>query len=170
MEQSKRIKAHQLATELGASIYGFINYQDRNKENVMALGVLGLSIGEQLTKLAGMECKAATGNSGALSFGLVMDAQENAMVSLMLNNLRRKAEGLVGVKTDNQMLLDLTINQFEKFESKIAMVTTKTDKELLIYGIMGTLAWVLLNWDSREEHIADAASFTLPSMKEGFLG
>jgi hypothetical protein len=157
----QEIKAAYVAAQnLKVSADDFLNYQDKDKENTFALGVLALSLGEKLTTLAGMECKPATGNSGALEFVPIMSKEESALVYLLLNNYRKKDQSLKVIRNNNN-LTQVIKSSFEKFWSLPSVNPFEQEQEL--YNLMGTIAFALLYWNSAIAVIDEAATKCLPS-------
>lgn len=164
MKQDEIKAAYLAAQNILVQAEDFINYQEKNKENTMALGVLALSIGEKLTKLAGMECTPATGENLALKFVPTMDAQESAMIALLLENYRAKK---IDVAVCNSNLMHTVQIAAKGLEGEILWMDA-FDQELELYNLMGTIAFALLNWDSRTKQIDNAAKHCLPSTNEGY--
>jgi hypothetical protein len=152
--------AYVAAQNLKVSADDFLNYQDKDKENTFALGVLALSLGEKLTTLAGMECKPATGNSGALEFVPKMSKEESALVHLLLNNYRKKDQSLRVTRNNNALSFIVRVS-FEKFEAARNNNDDAFDQEQELYNLMGTIALALLNWNSNTPAIDEAAKHCL---------
>lgn len=144
MNQEETKAAYVAAQQIKVQADDYLNYQQKTKENTMALGILALSIGEKLTRCAGMECAPANGENLALKFVPKMDAQESAMVALLLDNLRAK---ILTNKPSNESSVLFVKNEFVKFE-KIVNDGDAHEQELELYNLMGTIALAVLNWDS----------------------
>lgn len=160
MTKQERIEAAKTVNEVRKSISDFIDYSIKESEpNYFSIGSLLVQRGKELCLLAGFNVQE---NTNPLKCAIAMDSKESAMVFLMLQNLRKQVN--VPKHTNNGDLLDLL--NFQTMDCAVQMRDPALQEKEL-YDLMGALAFILLNWDTRENEIDEAAKHCLPSGHEG---
>jgi hypothetical protein len=160
MNKQERIDAAKAVNEVSKSVTDFISYNRHEDEpNYFSIGSLLVQRGKELCLLAGFNVQE---NTNPLKCAVAMDSKESAMVFLMLQNLRKQVN--VPKHTNNGDLLDLL--NFQTIDCAVQMRDPALQEKQL-YDLMGALAFILLNWDARENDIDEAANHCLPSTHEG---
>jgi hypothetical protein len=160
MTKQERIDAAKAVNEVSKSVTDFISYSSQEQEpNYFSIGSLLVQRGKELCLLAGFNVQE---NTNPLKCSVAMDSKESALVFLMLQNLRKQVN--IPKHTNNGDLLDLL--NFQTLDCAVQM-SDPALQEKQLYDLMGALAFILLNWNSRYPEIDEAVKHCLPSGHEG---